>query len=1426
MAEIQIIGNILNTTTVSRYSSIDTNLISSQKIQEEFNPNLDYIEYYLYDTGGNLINSDYSYNDYTTINQGLNSDGTLSILNIDPIQDIENLGYNSGEFNSQYNFFRNRISDITADLFIIDISSDRTEIRATSINIPSSSLFASGSELINEINNSPYYVDYLLNFGSNQQVVAVNVALENLPNQVNILFKLYQPLPQSFSLKSSFWVVSEIINPYVFNIDLSTQVIPDPLPTLRGPNFDIQVSDHNTIQTGYQTYNSLVNSVSSSNLTSYQNYLNLISEKGLSINVDYNDFSNFSHFGSSAARIQIFYNKVQSIENYNNYINSNSSSIALQLDVQTSITNRDNIVIGFDGFERFMYFESGSNSWPKVDSNKPYVLQSTGSTEVINWFNNILAEATEYDNENLDWLIKIIPDYISEDDSNQNYITFVNMVGHFFDNIWIYVKSITDLYNANNDVYVGISKDLVYLQLKSLGTNLYNGESSSSGSAYLTGYYEGDPTEYATLPNSYLDNISRKDLVAELYKRLYHNLPLLVKGKGSSKGLNQLITAFGIPENLIPVREFGGTLSNDTLSYQSDSKIRIINNEIEDNVLSPFLSLEIPESDRSIDTQLLDISFSPLNEIDSDISGSVNNLLSGSFRLDDYIGDPRQEYSSSYTDLNNLRIQSIDPLFSIRYDFGGFIRLMQYFDNSLFKMLQDNVPARSILFTGITIRPQNLERPKIKMRRPGFDQIQIFEADYRGMKLSSDSNSTLYKELDGDKSAFYTGEFSGSEMYIHPELLKLNSNPYIHPTTSIIDYYQFGYSDYNVLDNNVFQSRLSQYKRLIDGNYTGAFAEFQDYYDSLSAYKMSHYDGTKVTSTTYNVYTQGDNSYGKTAAIDIYSQKLGLLVEVTESRFLPQQNNIVLKYLVDEFGNLTELNEANNNWFEVQNTFLMGDTLTISLFNTKNPSDQKTLNGVKSIYNSGYSYNPVYYVSSSDTASAFVPPLNSVNQVVNVSSHFSGGGPLSGSFHGLFGNNNTNVNVNGGNSFQTGSSSVNPTFTALYSNDYIFNLYTTYFAESIITSTNTSSISLTVNLIKNASQNIGTRTYSFTPTYISPTEGTSPCYLVYPGMYGYTAGFTQVLIPYNIYDSNGNIIAASGSAIYRGTFSTDITGYDVCTGVITTGSSFQGFVINPQDFLNSPLYVCYSSSVGSYVGDYLRNYNSNSGPYPQGVVFHNEALNHIGEIWGDNYFTDLISLNANDTVQLSYTASFPSSSFVSISQDFNNNVTSPLGNYITLTSAISNIIFNPPNQIIITGSLFGVMNDYYDPSVVGFSSSLYESYGDVDFPFIINPGDLVKVVSNSITYILDVSSVQQTSSSFIINTAETFNITTNITEVLFISRVPDETNIIINFNKRPGQTSLGLVVPENVDPNILSSINDITSVVKTKLIDLENQISS
>jgi hypothetical protein len=223
MAEnIKIVGSILNTTQVSRYTADDLRLITSKKIQKSFGAPNDYIEYFVYDIGNTLLETSYNYREYklpsdVALNSGVNSNlninnttstgaevGSVSnlsttssypIIEIDPVMDLENLGYSSGEFKVQYNIFKNKISSFpSASLFVKEISPDRTEIRAGSVILTDDQIESGSLALINYYNSSSYFDPFLLNFGNNTQELVTNIVLNKVDTGYEILFKLYNEL--------------------------------------------------------------------------------------------------------------------------------------------------------------------------------------------------------------------------------------------------------------------------------------------------------------------------------------------------------------------------------------------------------------------------------------------------------------------------------------------------------------------------------------------------------------------------------------------------------------------------------------------------------------------------------------------------------------------------------------------------------------------------------------------------------------------------------------------------------------------------------------------------------------------------------------------------------------------------------------------------------------------------------------------------------------------------------------------------------------------------------------------------------------------------------------------------------------------------------------------------------------------------------
>ena len=804
---IKIVGEIIETQQISRYSDEDLNLLFPELLKEDFGQQNDYIEYFVYDIENNLLNTNYLYKDFklppTSYIDPVS--GSLPIIEIDPVKDLQNLGYSSGEFITQYNFFNNKVSNVQeTGLFIKEISADRTELRVGSTILTNEQIEDVTLNIINEYTGSSYFVDYLANFGNNQQIVIVNVALNKIESGYEIFLKLYQPLDITIQEKATLWIVKEKVNPYSFNINLDKLIIPTPGPQLRGPNFNIPIPNQNNISTAYQNYNNLITNTSAS----YQQLLSLITSQSIDINIDYSNFANFSFFGSAKQRVLNFYNKIKEIEDYKTniaaYTALTSSRPNLKNDLNLATASINNIIANFDGFEYYLYFESGSlissvdygvTPYPKSGSNLPYALYPTGSASASVWLSYTTGSAAEWDEYNQNYIVNTLPTFLKDDTNNDPYITFLNMVGHYFDNIWIFLQSVTDINLANNNLEQGVSKDLVYYVLQSLGVKLYNKYGDSNDFKFLIGNNTGSSTfdNNFTPTGSYLNNIPRKDLLAESYKRIYHNLPLLLKTKGTAYGLQTLISTFGIPNlpystsydtngsasyfyvtsptgsgitsSILNIKEYGGDLKGSMLDEYNNDKIRIISSSIvTGSVLSPHISVQTISSSlfRTNDLHYVDISFSPETQIDTYASASIATA-NPTWKLDDYIGDPGYLYSSSYSDLNTQRNTYYN--FTASYmDYAGFIRLIQFFDNALFKMLKDFVPARANLSTGITISSPVLERNKWFYANPSdASKVDSKDGTIEGPTIESEYTN-LYTGLSGDKIAYYDGNITGSNI--------------------------------------------------------------------------------------------------------------------------------------------------------------------------------------------------------------------------------------------------------------------------------------------------------------------------------------------------------------------------------------------------------------------------------------------------------------------------------------------------------------------------------------------------------------------------------------------------------------------------------------------------------------------------------------
>jgi hypothetical protein len=753
------------------YTPQDLTSIPSEKINSDWGGTSSYAECTIISADGNFQITDQNFNS-SLGSTFVSSDGVSYNVDLDPEKVLINKGFTSGEYNVVFRFLRNELSSSSDNrpYLIKEISADRTELRIVSNFINNDDLIKFVTEFRSRP-NSGYFQDFYLNFGSNNLIIANNLLIDNSKEKYDLLINLYEPLPQQFRLREPLWIVTQPADPLAFNVKFQPKVVKPKVftPTLKSANFNIPIKDKTNNSTTYLTYNQLI---TSSSITPYQQLLSYLEEKSIDIGVDYTKFENFVHFSSAKTRIENFYFKLKLINQYRLEIRDLEASSTNYDPVKANVVliqdKISNVIKNFDGYEYFLYFTSGSEyAYPKSATTltPPYSLLATSSAAAQSWLTSSLESASIYDANNKDYLYYTIPDYLREDPQNDPYKIFIDMMGQYYDNIWIYYKDVSNRYNGDNRLNYGISKDLVADAIKSFGLNIYQNNASSDDlfNAFI-GYNPNSTARKvtsATLPpkadkevittyefvSQESLNIPLNDVSKEIYKRIYHNLPYLLKSKGTVAGLQNIISMFGITSSILTIKEFGGVYSlpdsPNIASYPGAQIVTGIGDVIPDNIeiisdtkasssMVPIVTLDgdntykpmvlpmvksvfqEPWYDSPIKKSLspsvntIEIGFSPQNDLDNYIKDITSQTDIGALIANpilDYLG-----YSPYYASVLSFASLTLD---NNTYDLMSYIRLIKYFDNLLFLMIKDFTPAKTNLKSGIIIKPHLLNRSKL-----------------------------------------------------------------------------------------------------------------------------------------------------------------------------------------------------------------------------------------------------------------------------------------------------------------------------------------------------------------------------------------------------------------------------------------------------------------------------------------------------------------------------------------------------------------------------------------------------------------------------------------------------------------------------------------------------------------------------------------
>ncbi len=231
----------------------------------------------------------------------------------------------------------------------------------------------------------------------------------------------------------------------------------------------------------------------------------------------------------------------------------------------------------------------------------------------------------------------------------------------------------------------------------------------------------------------------------------------------------------------------------DTVGISMTSeKVRIDTGTVDDDWLSVDKKYETSILDRQpLDYPDLGVFFSPTTEINEDILYTL-----GAFRLDDYIGSPllSVQTSSLYEDLSDIKDIYFKKV-KRRYNYWDYIKLIQYIDHTLFKLVEQFVPTKVNLKTGLLIEPHYLERNKFKREVPTTSV---------GQSMKNNSYQTFETQIDPEKQFSITN----SSVIVTNNLLQITGSNQQRQEQGTN--FTINLSDYNLAGTSDFSGNISK----------------------------------------------------------------------------------------------------------------------------------------------------------------------------------------------------------------------------------------------------------------------------------------------------------------------------------------------------------------------------------------------------------------------------------------------------------------------------------------------------------------------------------------------------------------------------------------------------------------------------------------
>jgi hypothetical protein len=396
------------------------------------------------------------------------------------------------------------------------------------------------SELLDNYYNNFYdYYKNSLNFNNGRLIKILNHTsyFNEIDNSVNIQIKLDEPLPTEFDVKTLCWISNISIAPIYFKVNLFTQQLSRKV-YLNGVNFNVEVPTVSPTNQKFEDNN--IDTLDYAKVKLKQRINDLF--------INFDDFNDFINYSSAELRSKIAKNKIlyyANLENEKNLLITTaknsvySISASYSRDVKLKTQEQISLLNTFDDYESYLFFNTSS-------------------------INEKIENGISFDKNNYNSLTYQLPEYIRTDTESADYLKFTAMIGHFFDNILVFIKKFPKNYPIVNDDRNNYPKNYIEELLNSLNwnANIAKFEQSDLNQLYFT-----NTETTGSLSSSYFD------YAKSILNRLTNNISAIYKSKGTGTSFDLIRTIFGIPKELIQIKEYGSPdiLSNKTSFYEYDT---------------------------------------------------------------------------------------------------------------------------------------------------------------------------------------------------------------------------------------------------------------------------------------------------------------------------------------------------------------------------------------------------------------------------------------------------------------------------------------------------------------------------------------------------------------------------------------------------------------------------------------------------------------------------------------------------------------------------------------------------------------------------------------------------------------------------------------------------------------------------------------